>query len=280
MATPGLSLVGFLDQQAAINNFRNAYVPLNPSDAALTSEWTTARNQLGAPLPNAGHPTITPIPPAQQGHVQALQRAPWAQAALQGPLLGVQFQLVEIEPLLAFQIAIDTDRCAHHCNALPQPPGLDQLMDLCLPLTPQNESFQAFPCGQNAMLVKARSLNVRTLGAGLFNAQFMGIQFGPSLPFVHVVRHNGRCYLHNGFHRAYGARMAGATHVPCLFRDVPDHASVGIREDGSTFGTTLLESANPPTLGHFAQGRAYAVQIRSVSRVLHVSWSDYAIPDE
>lgn len=185
--------------------------------------------------------------------------------------------LVEIDPLLAFQFTVGDGRSKHHGAALGQNPSVVDLLPICLPLAPPSENFQTFS-SPNSMMLKARSLNVQNFGGGVFNAAFMGIQFGVSLPFVHVVRHNGRCYLHNGFHRALAIRKAGATHAPCILRDVADHASVGIH--AGTFGATLLESANPPTLGHFTQGRAYDVQLKNVARYLHVSWADYVIPDE
>ena len=87
-------------------------------------------------------------------------------------------------------------------------------------------------------------------------------------------------YLMNGFHRALGARKRGAGMMPCLFRDVATHKEVGIRDDGSTFHLTLLESADPPTLRHFTQNHAHDVAIRKFSRVLQVNWSEHALPLE
>jgi len=154
------------------------------------------------------------------------------------------------------------------------------MLPLCLPLTPPNEPFDTY-YGPQSTILRSRSLNLRPIAAGMFNARFMGLEFQISLHFVHVVRHNGKCYLHNGFHRAYGLRKAGATHVPCLVRDVGSHAEVGINPNGAnTFSAQLLESNDPPTLLHFTQGRAYPVQIRAMLRVLHVSWADYVIPNE
>lgn len=100
------------------------------------------------------------------------------------------------------------------------------------------------------------------------------------MPFVSVVGCNGRFFLHNGYNRAYGVRMAGATHMPCMIREVPDLAGAGVRADGSTFGATLLQSADPPSVAHFTQGRAHDVRLRAMSRIVQVSWAEYAIPDE
>lgn len=278
MADAGLSLVGFMDQQQALNHLRVACVSSDPSDAALIPEWQAAVAGIGPPIARAGLPDIQPIPTSHEPYIQQLTQLPWVQQHLAG-LANATFQLVEIDPLLAFQFAISSPRSSHHCGHLSNPPTLDDLLAVCLPLQQTNEEINVVPTAQS-ILVKAKSLNIRTLQAGMLANNLLGLAFGLTLPLLHVVRHNGKCYLHNGFHRALGVRGAGATHVPCLFRDVPDHEAVGIRNDGATFGVPLLESNNPPTLGHFTQGRAHQVSLRSVSRILHVSWSEYAVPDE
>lgn len=129
-------------------------------------------------------------------------------------------------------------------------------------------------------MIRGKNLNLRAAQTGMLNPNTLGLAFAFSLPFVHVVRLNGRCYLHNGFHRVYGAAMAGAQKVPCVFRDVPNAEAAGIRSDGATFDLALLESDNPPTLHHFASGQAYPTQLKLMSRVIHVSWSDYVVPEE
>jgi hypothetical protein len=276
MPTPGLSLVGFMDQTQAINHLRTACVPADNSDAALISEWNAAQAKRGPSIANAGNPDIQPLPNAHP-HVQQLTAA--LQPILGTAWLGATLSLVEIDPLLAYQFTVDKPRAAHHCAALVRPPTLDELLQICLPLTPQSEALEIAQ-GAQSVLLKARTLNLQVFAQGMINVAFMGIQFGMASPYAHVVRHNGRCYLHNGFHRAYGARMAGATHIPCVLRDVPDHAAVGIRTDGGTFSATLLESGDAPTLAHFTRGLAYEVMVRLVSRVLHVSWAEYVVPEE
>jgi|SRR5580700_479819 hypothetical protein len=134
---------------------------------------------------------------------------------------------------------------------------------------------------EGSILIKSRSLNLRVMQAGHFNqGNFVGLIYGVSLPHVQVTRFNGNCYLSNGFHRMYGLGRAGATRLPCLFRDVTAFQAVGIKEDGSTFRLPLLEGPNPPTCRHFIEDRAHPVSLRATTRIIHVSWSDYAIPDE
>jgi hypothetical protein len=279
MPTLATSLVGFMEQQEAINYLRLSCVPpVNSDDASLIAEWQTARAKLGPPMSKAGAPDIEDIPASQANYMAQLATQPWVANALNNSYPGSKFCLVEIEPLLAFQFAIDGTRSRHHCSPFSQPPTLDQLLLTCLPLAPPAEPIQVTQ-GPQSMLITSRSLNFRSLAQGFLNTEFVGMYVGLALPLVHVVRFNGRCYLYNGFHRAFGSRLAGATHVPCLFRDVNDAASAAISPPG-TFGLPLLESNNPPTMGHYTQGRAHDVNLRIYTRALHVSWAEYAVPAE
>lgn len=193
------------------------------------------------------------------------------------------FQMVEIEPLLAFQFVVDTDRSTHHCHNLSSPPTLDELFDLCLPPAPTNDEIQFSHQGKS-IIIRSRSLNLVTTAEGPLTIPqqpaTVGVQFSWTLPFVHVVRFNGVCFLFNGYHRAYGARMAGATQIPCLFRDVTTYEDAGVKEDGTTFPSSLFTSPAVPTLGHFTQGRAYPVLLRAAARIIHVSWSDHIVFEE
>lgn len=192
-----------------------------------------------------------------------------------GALLGASWVMIEIEPLLAFQFHVDRARSDHHNGGAKTAPTLDELLKICLPMEQASEAMQ-IQNGPNSIMLTSRSLNLRTLARGFIGGAFLGVQVGVSLPFVHVVRHHGRYYLHNGFHRTVGLRARGATHVPCVLRDVADHAAVGLNHPG-TFGPELMESANPPRLGHYTQGRATEVMLKAFHRTVHVSWCEYAV---
>jgi hypothetical protein len=169
------------------------------------------------------------------------------------------------------------DRSDHHCAPLSNPPTLDELLVLCLPRSKPSGEYH-WQALQQSVVIKSRSLNFQ-MGPRGIGADFAGFNFGWSLPLAHVVRFNNRCYLHNGFHRTVGARLAGATSIPCVVRDVASAEAAGIKPDGTTFHLALLESANPPTVGHFTQGRAYSVDLRATTRILHISWAEYTMYD-
>ena len=278
MSTPALSLVGFLDQATAIRLFRSKYVVEDPSSEALALEWQAARLALGPPIPNAGSPIVMPLPAAQSRYVATLLEQPW----LSGPLSSygeIQFGLVEIDPLLVYQTTIDLERSDEYSLELSCPPTLDEMFSLCMPKDvsagridvvagPHNQSF----------LLRSSDLNVRTVAQGVLPGNVLGVMFGLSLPLMHVVRHANRCYLHNGLHRAFALRRAGATHAPCLVRDVASQAEIGLRDDDSCFRFELMTSENPPTMRHFTNGRAYAVQQKPMMRIIQISWGEYVIP--
>jgi hypothetical protein len=287
MATAGLSLLGFMTQKEAIAHLSAHCVPASPDIQALIGEWRAAQARKGAPMA-AGNSNILDIPAANRPYIEMLMQQQWVTQflALQP---GAEFKLVEIDPLLTIHFMVDLERSRRRCAGVPHDPSVADLLPVCLPATFGNEEINIIrlPDGlgkqlsAGSLLMTARSLNVRVVDAGYFQADNkIGIQFGMPMPLVHVVRYNGRCYLHDGLHRTIGVRQKGATHVPCLFRDASSAADIGLKPDRSTFSLQILESADAPTVGHFTQGRAYEVQLKRYRRIVHVTWAEYSIADE
>lgn len=284
MPTAGLSLVGFMDQPQALHHFRSACVPPSNDDAVLIAEHGKAAAKLGAAMAKFGQPEIKDILPQHAAYVGTLSQLPWVAETL-AQSKNPAFKMVEIDPLLAYQFTVDNDRSQHHCGALSGPPTDAELLNICLPHTQPTEQYSV-SLNQNSVLIKSRSLNLRTGINGLltlpppFNLQVLGAQIFVSLTLSHVVKFNGRYYLHNGFHRAIGIRAKGATHMPCLVRDVDTAQEANILGNGATFPLTLMESNNPPTVGHFTQGRAYDVALRATSKIIQVNWTEHVVPEE
>jgi len=219
---------------------------------------------------------LTPIPQTDP-HIQQLLQEPWANPYLTAQLAqGASFQMVEINKLLAYQFSVDVTRSNSHCP-WQRTPTQQELLDVCLPLTLSKDPVHISNQG-SAFILKSRSLNFSISAQGTIQ-NMIGIQCSWSLPFVHVTRFNGRCYLHNGYHRAVGVRLAGAGQMPCFFRDVGDPASAGIQAPG-TFDLPLLQSANPPTIEHYIAGRALDVELRASMRLIEISWSQHIMFDE
>lgn len=297
MPSQGLSLIGFsADPLLALGHLRIDCVP-DPnaaSDADLLAIWQGAQGALGNPIPNAGDADPQPLTAAMQAYVQHLTAQPWVVDQLQqlnlvqanAGLPAATFQTVEIDTLIAYQQIVDQDRSQQNCQGMATPPTDADLLALCLPSAQPNEPFYNTPVTNQSqsVLVKLRNHNLRFQTFGIFDgmhgAKLGGVLFRVGLPFVHVVRYGGRCYLHNGYHRVYGAKVAGATRVPCIFREVSNAQMAGIAADGSTLPESIVTGANPPTLSHFFGGRPLPVRLRAKSRVLHITWQEYSVPDE
>lgn len=283
MPTDGLSLVGFMSDPAqALLHLKTQCVPdPNKSDADLLADWNAAKQTIGATIRSAGNPRLQPIP-MNDTYLQRLMTVPWGARFLPFLAQGASFQMVEIDPLLAYQFTVDISRSDAHCGPYAAAPTRDQLMSVCLPQAISNDPIHASGQGQS-IVIKSRSLNLLVLAEGPLQIphvpDVIGIHFGWTLPFVHVVRFNGRCYLHNGYHRAVGLRRHGATEIPCILREVNDPQTVGIQPP-TTFDLQLLESASPPTLAHFADNVAHPVRLRASMRIIQINWSQHVMFDE
>jgi hypothetical protein len=286
MPVPGLALIGFMEEQMGITYLQQRCIPKSAALPDLHACWADARGRLGPPAARAGYPEILEIPSQHDAYVQAVAATPRF-AEYQSYLAAgatVSFKLAEIEPLLAYQFHIETDRSASLCAFTGNGVGLDTILPICLPHQMEDIPFFLTPL-ENGLVIKTKSANLTLRERGIVGVdpqmgfQLAGAIVGARSPLVQVAQFQGRCYLRNGFHRTYGLRLAGATHVPCVFIEMSDFGQVGIM-DGRTFSRDLLESANPPTCGHYTQGRAYPVALRSMNQYIAINWSEYVLPDE
>ena len=274
MAAPGLALVAFMGRDLAIRYLSNECVPADPDPVILEAEWQAAIAKLSPAQPNAGVPAISEIPAEKAGYIAKLQASPdWQEWFAANP--AIEFKMVEVAPLLAYQFSILDGAASSHGAQLGLAPSMDDLLATCLPLQHVPLSMDVALQASSA-LIRSRNLNV----VPTFSMPHPGVfvlQVGSSLPFAHVVRYNGRCYLHNGYHRAFAALQSGATVIPCVFRDVAAEAELGLNP--GTFDIALLESANPPTLHHFASGQAHDVELVIKTRTIHLSLTDWIAPE-
>jgi hypothetical protein len=63
--------------------------------------------------------------------------------------------------------------------------------------------------------------------------------------------------------------------MPCVVLDADDFVQIGA-DPRATFPLELLNSDNPPTMGHYTQGRASEVRLRRVEGRATITWTiDY-----
>jgi hypothetical protein len=201
------------------------------------------------------------------------------------------FKLVEITPILAFQVHVETDRANSLWSNAGGGTDLDSLLRLCLPIDiadiregvdftkkfdPTNTSERG------SVTFETSNPNIRLIAGGplghddVKKLEYAGIALGEGSRLVQVAELNGRFFLRNGYHRAYKMMENGVTHMPCLVLQVSDYAHTGAAMQGA-LDRRLLESANPPICAHYARG--YEVTLKGVKgRTVKVSWSDQLRP--
>ena len=114
MPTPGLSLLGFLNQAAAVNYLQKTCVP-SPGAAPqdLVSQWQKAQARLERGSPAVAAPGQPEHPAASRGGAQyeaELRQQKWVRDVLGDFGPSARFAMVEVDPLLAMQFHIDTAR--------------------------------------------------------------------------------------------------------------------------------------------------------------------------
>jgi len=273
----------------------------NTSNDSIRDQWQVARARVKAPMMKAGQPEVLDFPAGYETYLTKVQANPAFEETVTG--MNWAFKLVEIDPLIAFQFHIQLERSANLCrnvaDAEPRVddmleplvddmvgPVVDDMLGVCLPLDVEDIPASVVVSG-SSLTVEAESTNLKFIpvsGLGVpemreitipvpRRVRTVGMHFLPSSPLLHVVRHKGRTYLKNGYHRAYGFGKAGASHIPCIYLEgETDFTAMGIVA-GRTFQPDLLESGAPPTVGHFVQERAYPVSLKATRQALRINWS-------
>jgi hypothetical protein len=109
---------------------------------------------------------------------------------------------------------------------------------------------------KNARIVSSASPNLRvvsqfnTIVQGQNGAQMLGVGFAivQSESYLSVTGGNGRFFLRDGYHRAYGLLRAGITHVPALVREFASFADSKAPAHGMLPVEAFLLGDRPPTL--------------------------------
>lgn len=298
MPVNGLSLFGYFPEANGVLYVRQHCYPRNVTAQQAKQRWMAARGRLGDANPRAGQPVILDIPEDHRPYLARVKANPRYEETVRQ--MAASFKLVEIGPLLAFQVHIEDDRTANVCAGIASPPSVAEILPRCLPVAPMGPGQLPFDYkrhgGGNAggYTVTCADKNLRVINWGTFDDPaggylydpnqgvfVSGVSFGEGSSLVQVVRFRNRCFLKNGYHRALAIARHGATHIPCVFLDAADYAQVDGEPPAPAgrFGQTLLLGPNPPTLSHFIDGRATAVTLRSTKRVIRVTWDQQIIAD-
>jgi hypothetical protein len=287
MSTAGLALAGFMDEPFAHQFLAQNCVGAGKTSADFHAAWVAAVAKRGAPVARAGHPDVKEVPKTHLKYLRAVERSDRFKSTVERTESGItrklpySFKMVEIEPVLAFQLSIGKSRSANACSALTSnPPSLDELLRTCLPTKAAKLDADVRPTPAG-ILIRTNDANVRILDArgapGPEETFQMRVKIGTSSPLVWLAHWNGLYVVANGYHRLYGARQAGATHAPCLVVEVSDWTDF-VAPTAQVFTQALLSSAEPPTMSHFDDSRAWPVELKGLDKLIQFSWSELLLP--
>jgi hypothetical protein len=186
--------------------------------------------------------------------------------------------MVEIRPLLAVQAHVERKRCASQHGLAGA--TAKQLLETCLPVGPQQTSV-TWEQDRNGrgLLIRHPDFNLQSFGGAGTTTPEGAIIVGPVIgipaQWTQAMEIGGRVYLRNGYHRAVGLMEAGHSYMPCL--TFAGHSSqLGV--DG--FPQEVMAGVNPPTLGHFEAARATEVQLRKLTKMISISWTEFLLPEQ
>jgi hypothetical protein len=274
MPVDGLSLFGFLPKAMGLGYLASECTGMRSLDRKAAYQAAVA--QLGQPFPNAGLPNILAIPAVHQPHLVAVtQDAQFGRTVAGFNAFG--WGLVEIDPLIAFQLHLSVERATERSIT---DTSVGAMLALCLPAASMEVkatwTIGGGPVVGNVTLM-SDSLNLTALGPpsipskGLVDpAAEIGPILGVASDLVHVFQVAGRFYLRNGYHRAWALRKAGVTHMPALILQASSYAQGQV--PAGHFPEPIVTGPNPPTIGHFTQGRAYALKLRRARRRVRITW--------
>jgi hypothetical protein len=272
MPLPALSLVGFMDERDALEYLRTQCICKDTSDAALVKMWQDARARVGNPIPRAGQPNILDIPTKHTAYLQGLRNHPRYKDTVAG--MQVSFKQVEIAPLLAYQFHVHTQKSQTPTASAQIGSTMQELLQWCLPHSTEALRADA-TSGENGVVVTSSNINLAILSTQIGQVvpeqlTSLNVAWGPRSNLVQVVRYEGRCFLKNGYHRAYQLGKLNIKHIPCLLLEATKWEEVGAL-GRRVFPRELLESSNPPTAGHFLQHRAFEVVLPVLKSVIRVA---------
>jgi hypothetical protein len=196
-----------------------------------------------------------------------------------------EFACVAAEDLLAVQYHVLLPRSEKYASVVPvgTAPTMNQALALCLPdhvqgYTPNGLKWSGNERNGGVMLT-SDDLNLRVLGFDFPEDQAERVRWGPvaiayGSPLVHVGELQGRHYLLNGYHRVVGLLKRGMASVPCLVLHLNNWDDLGI--GAGYFSESILLGADPPTVGHFVHS-AYGLEVKKITRTIHISWTTHEI---
>ena len=222
------TLVGWLPEQEGALSIagRNVSAAPNPDHLAICQSARLAA--AGRPEGCDQTDIFSALPVELNVHIEALQANPKSAQILSavGPL-----RMVDLRKVCAAQPTVNVEEASArvaHLDAM----NTVAIAEVTIPLPKQSMLPVSFDPTKNAWILSSANPNLRV--SGNFNGEVQpgmaGIGFAVELStsYLQVAGVNGRYFLRDGYHRAYGLLAAGINVVPALVHDYATIEDVGM----------------------------------------------------
>jgi hypothetical protein len=274
------ALLGFMDEQDALNFLKVWTVPEGKTDEEFKAFWKRAKSEVELVAPPDLTPEVLEIDDRFHEQLDAIAKDPLFPEAVQQKKWS--FKLVEIDKLVCFQKFIYTDH-AEDIGKGHDFSDTSKLIDFCLTEKGSKRPFAVVSSPQEYTILSP-SQDLRVIGPTqamqdpTTKRSAYGFGVGWGIPFVQVVEFKDRYFLRNGYHRVYAVRKMGGRHVPCVLIKGETFADLGVLTTGF-FGETLLLSDKPPTFGDFfSDGLAPRVRLKAWTKIVRIRAEESMLP--
>lgn len=266
-------LAAFMSQAEA-GGFAGSF-SLDPT--AFMAKWVARTGARAGLARGYTAPRVEDIDEPTKQHVAKVQ----AHKLFHAVYKNVEFKMIELGKVLAFQHWMDTDVSdGVHGAGNPATPTPDVVREKCLPpnVIPDTRMMWMPSGDQNHMSVTIFSLN-NTLGFQPGMDQANGIvrfvvAAGANLMMVREF--NGRYVLANGYHRAWWLRSRGIDMVPVVLMHVSSEAQL---TQPGFIQADILSSDQPPIIDHFLDDKfSMTDEVRAMVRAVKITAEVSMVP--
>ena len=242
---PGRGLIGWMRPDQAHGFLQRTMTdPAQAADAAQRAHQAVAARPAGVEQ----DALITSVSAELAEHVQALEASPAAKPMHDE---GWKVALVDLTQVCAFQPAVVTDQALARVQAAGED-DIASIAAITLPLTQGDQLPVQYDPIHQAWTVTSANLNLRiAANVGPLpvspggTALGFAVVAGPS--FMQVGRYNGRHYLRDGYHRAFGLLSRGITIVPAFVRDITTFEEL-VADPRTMLPQDIYQGQRPPVL--------------------------------
>lgn len=239
----------------------------------LTASWRSANDHIVDLERTEGGfadaPQVSLLSPSLSALRDQVMQDPIAQRAYS--MVPTEIAVVELDRIVVFQKQINLEYVKQLREILPSSPTEEELFHFCLPFDRRYDPpVQSARTAQNGWTFVSQSQDFRLLDFVVLDpaditglqvtgapASVVGVIVGYGANYLSAVQAEGRLVLNNGSHRAYAAREAGATHVPCLVQQVSRREELAVIMGGEVANQPdlFLKDPRPPVLKDYFDPR-------------------------